>query len=117
MEDMAMKPVTVVLFGATGDLARRKLLPGLLHLFETELIPDLQIIGTSLDEHTEASFVDFVHEAVAEFSGNDADMEAWPEFSKRLHWAPGAEGPAGSARCGREGRGGVRGRARPGCTT
>ncbi len=95
MDDMAMKPVTVVLFGATGDLARRKLLPGLLHLFETELIPDLQIIGTSLDEHTEASFIDFVHEAVAEFSGNDADMTAWPEFAKRLHWAPGAEGPAG----------------------
>ncbi len=95
MDDMAMKPVTVVLFGATGDLARRKLLPGLLHLFETELIPDLQIIGTSLDDHTEESFVAFVHEAVAEFSGNDADMAAWPEFAKRLHWAPGAEGPAG----------------------
>jgi len=95
VEDMAMKPVTVVLFGATGDLARRKLLPGLLHLFETELIPDLQIIGTSLDEYTEASFVDFVHEAVKEFSDNDADMAAWVEFAKRLHWAPGAEGPAG----------------------
>ena len=95
MDDMAMRPVTVVLFGATGDLARRKLLPGLLHLFETELIPDLQIIGTSLDEHTEASFVDFVHDAVKEFSENDADMAAWVEFAKRLHWAPGAEGPAG----------------------
>ncbi len=95
MDDMAMKPVTVVLFGATGDLARRKLLPGLLHLFETELIPDLQIIGTSLDEHTEESFVDFVHEAVKEFSDNDADMAAWSEFAQRLHWAPGAEGPAG----------------------
>ena len=32
---MPMKPTTVVLFGATGDLARRKLLPGLLHLFQT----------------------------------------------------------------------------------
>jgi glucose-6-phosphate 1-dehydrogenase len=30
---MSIKPVTVVLFGATGDLSRRKLLPGLLHLF------------------------------------------------------------------------------------
>ncbi len=95
MDDMAMKPVTVVLFGATGDLSRRKLLPGLLHLFETELIPDLQIIGTSLDDHTEESFVDFAHEAVKEFSGNDGDLDAWPEFAKRLHWAPGAEGPAG----------------------
>ena len=95
MDDMAMKPVTVVLFGATGDLSRRKLLPGLLHLFETGLIPDLQIIGTSLDEHSAESFVDFVHEAVKEFSGDDGDLDAWTEFAKRLHWAPGAEGPAG----------------------
>jgi len=93
--DMAMKPVTVVLFGATGDLSRRKLLPGLLHLFETGLIPDLQIIGTSLDDHTAESFVSFVHEAVTEFSDSDADLDAWPEFSQRLHWAPGAEGPSG----------------------
>lgn len=90
-----MKPVTVVLFGATGDLARRKLLPGLLHLFESGLLADIQVIGTSLDDHTTESFVAFAHEAVAEFSGNDGDMAAWPEFSKRLHWAPGAEGAAG----------------------
>ncbi|AIY20032.2 hypothetical protein KR76_18650 [Pimelobacter simplex] len=98
MDDMApktQKPVTVVLFGATGDLARRKLLPGMLHLFETGLLPQLQIVGTSLDEHTTETFVEFVHEAVMEFSGDDGDMAAWPEFSKLLHWAPGAEGPAG----------------------
>lgn len=98
MDDMAaktQKPVTVVLFGATGDLARRKLLPGLLHLFETGLLPQLQIVGTSLDDHTTESFVDFVHEAVKEFSGDDADMLAWPEFSRLLHWAPGAEGASG----------------------
>jgi glucose-6-phosphate 1-dehydrogenase len=95
VEDMSIKPVTVVLFGATGDLARRKLLPGLLHLFESGLLEDIQVIGTSLDDHTTESFVAFAHEAVAEFSGNDGDMAAWPEFSKRLHWAPGAEGASG----------------------
>ncbi|HWJ66649.1 MAG TPA: glucose-6-phosphate dehydrogenase [Nocardioides sp.] len=95
MAAKTQKPVTVVLFGATGDLARRKLLPGLLHLFETGLLPQLQIIGTSLDEHTDESFVAFVHEAVVEFSGNDNDMAAWPEFARLLHWAPGSEGPAG----------------------
>jgi glucose-6-phosphate 1-dehydrogenase len=95
MAEKSTKPVTVVLFGATGDLARRKLLPGMLHLFESDLLPDLQIIGTSLDQHTQESFTAFAHEAVKEFSGNDGDMAAWPEFCKRLHWAPGAEGPAG----------------------
>ncbi len=116
MEDMSIKPVTVVLFGATGDLSRRKLLPGLLHLFETELIPDLQIIGTSLDEHTEASFVDFVHEAVKEFAGNDGDLAAWPEFVKRLHWRPA---PRARLVCAPRSRRPRRRRwaSGPGCTT
>jgi glucose-6-phosphate 1-dehydrogenase len=94
-DDISIQPVTVVLFGATGDLSRRKLLPGLLHLFESGLLKDIQVIGTSLDEHTTESFVAFAHEAVCEFSGDDGDMAAWPEFSKRLHWVPGAEGAAG----------------------
>ena len=34
-------PTTVVLFGATGDLAQRKLLPGLLHLFESGLLNEV----------------------------------------------------------------------------
>ncbi|WP_460850112.1 glucose-6-phosphate dehydrogenase [Nocardioides ultimimeridianus] len=95
MADKQMKPVTIVLFGATGDLARRKLLPGLIHLYETGLMPELRIVGTSLDDHTTESFVELVKEAVTEFSGDDGDMNAWPEFSKLLHWAPGAEGAAG----------------------
>ena len=44
-------PTTVVLFGATGDLAKRKLIPGLLHLFQSRLVDDLRVVGTSLDEH------------------------------------------------------------------
>ncbi len=98
MDDMTQKsttPVTVVLFGATGDLSRRKLLPGLLHLFQSGLLRDLQVVGTSLDPHTDESFVRFAAEAVHEFSGDDGDIDGWPEFSKRLHWAPGAEGAAG----------------------
>ncbi|MCR1782561.1 glucose-6-phosphate dehydrogenase [Nocardioides carbamazepini] len=95
MASKTQKPVTVVLFGATGDLARRKLLPGMLHLFETGLLPQLRIVGTSLDEHTTESFVALAHEAVMEFSGDDGDMAAWPEFSKLLHWAPGTEGTSG----------------------
>ncbi len=92
---MAQYPTTVVLFGATGDLARRKLLPGLLHLFQTGLLPDLRVVGTSLDEHDRESFVEVAHDAVVEFSGDDGDVEGWEEFSKLLHWAPGDAGPSG----------------------
>ena len=44
------QPHVVVLFGATGDLARRKLLPGMLHLCEAGLLRDCRIVGTSLDD-------------------------------------------------------------------
>jgi glucose-6-phosphate 1-dehydrogenase len=39
-------PHVVVLFGATGDLARRKLLPGLTRLMLSALAPDVEIVGT-----------------------------------------------------------------------
>jgi glucose-6-phosphate 1-dehydrogenase len=97
---MGVDPTTVVLFGATGDLARRKLLPGLLHLFETGLLRDIRIVGTSLDEHTTDSFVSFAEQSVREFGADDAaqDLTAWPEFAKLLRWAPGSEGAEGLRR-------------------
>jgi glucose-6-phosphate 1-dehydrogenase len=103
---MPMKPTTVVLFGATGDLARRKLLPGLLHLFQTGLMRDIAVVGTSLDEHDRESFIDFAHAAVEEFGGDDHDTDGWPEFSKLLYWAPGDGGPEGLRRTIEEAEGG-----------
>jgi hypothetical protein len=49
-------PQVVVLFGATGDLARRKLLPGLYHLATAGFIPGCRIIGVSLDDSTRTRF-------------------------------------------------------------
>ena len=49
-------PHVVVLFGATGDLARRKLLPGLARLLESALAPDLRIVATSLDDLDDGAF-------------------------------------------------------------
>ena len=59
-------PTTVVLFGATGDLSRRKLLPGLFRLLTCGLLPHLRLVGTSLDDHTQESFVAFVRAALDE---------------------------------------------------
>ena len=95
---MPMKPTTVVLFGATGDLSRRKLLPGMLHLFQTGLMRDILVVGTSLDEHDRDSFLEFAHEAVLEFGGDDGDTDGWSEFAKLLYWAPGDAGPEGLRR-------------------
>ena len=85
-------PTTVVLFGATGDLAQRKLLPGLLHLFQAGLLNEVQVVGTSLDNHDRDSFVELARQAVAEYGGEGPDPEGWAEFSKRIRWAPGEGG-------------------------
>lgn len=92
---MPVLPTTVILFGATGDLAQRKLLPGLLHLYETGLMHEVQIVATSLEEYTQDSFLELAERAILEFSGDDGDAESWPEFSKLITWVPGSEGAAG----------------------
>jgi len=84
-------PTTVILFGATGDLSKRKLLPGLLHLMRSGLLPDVQIVGTSLEEHTRDSFIEFARGAIEEF-GDDVTAGEWDDFAKRLYWSgPGAD--------------------------
>ncbi len=92
---MPMKPTTVVLFGATGDLSRRKLLPGLLHLFQSGLMEDIQVVGTSLEDHTTETFIDFVEQAVKEFGDETISPELWTEFATRLRFVPGSAGAEG----------------------
>lgn len=59
----ALPPHVIVLFGATGDLARRKLIPGLAHLALSDLAPDIQVVGTSLEELDDDQFKAFAKEA------------------------------------------------------
>jgi glucose-6-phosphate 1-dehydrogenase len=81
-------PTTVILFGATGDLARRKLLPGLLHLLRTGLLPQLRIVGTSLDDFTQETFIEFARAALTDHA-QEVTPEQWHDFAGRLQWAPG----------------------------
>ncbi len=60
-------PQVVVLFGATGDLARRKLLPGLYHLSTAGFIPGCRIIGVSLDDIDVEGFRAAARSALDEF--------------------------------------------------
>jgi len=79
-----LRPHVVVLFGATGDLARRKLLPGLFHLACAGLLPDLRIVGTSLDEHDDDSFRAFARAAVDEFARHEVTDDEWAGFAANL---------------------------------
>ena len=86
-------PTTVVLFGATGDLAKRKLIPGLLHLFQSGLVDDLRVVGTSLDEMNADAFRDLALIAIREHSTRDVSDNDWREFAQRLDYVPISAGP------------------------
>ena len=90
-----LQPHVIVLFGATGDLARRKLLPGLAHLALSALTPDIQVVGTSLEDFTEGQFREFAKQAVTEFTHHALSEEQWNQFAQRLTYVPQAAGPAG----------------------
>ena len=90
-----MDPHVIVLFGATGDLARRKLLPGMAHLVLSALSPDICVVGTSLEDLDDESFRAFAKEAVKEFSTHRLSEEQWNTFAARLHYVPSSAGPDG----------------------
>jgi glucose-6-phosphate 1-dehydrogenase len=84
----------VVLFGATGDLARRKLLPGLYHLVSAGFIPGCRIIGVSLDDFTADGFRSFTRAALDEFFARKVNDADWDAFARCLDYVPLAAGPA-----------------------
>ena len=89
------RPQVVVLFGATGDLARRKLIPGLHHLVSSGFIPACRIVGVSLDPLDAQGFRQVAREAMAAFSTRAANGDSWDAFAEMLDYTPlsaGAEG-------------------------
>jgi glucose-6-phosphate 1-dehydrogenase len=85
-------PQVVVLFGATGDLARRKLLPGLYHLATAGFIPGYRIIGVSLDSLDVDAFRSIARESLAEFSSREVTDGDWEVFARHLDYVPLASG-------------------------
>ena len=86
-------PQIVVLFGATGDLAKRKLLPAFFHLATAGFIPKCRIIGVSLDAIDAEGFRALAKQAV-EQGGHKPKMDSWPDFAATLDYVPLSAGPA-----------------------
>jgi glucose-6-phosphate 1-dehydrogenase len=81
-------PQVVVLVGATGDLSRRKLLPGLFHLSNAGFIPGCRIIGVSLDDLDLEGFREQMRQAVCEHSTRKVDDADWKKFAQNLSYLP-----------------------------
>lgn len=80
----------LVVFGATGDLARRKILPGLYRRFLAgQIPPEARIIGAARADLTDDGFRDAVAEAIAEFVPADrCDPKVVADFLKHLNYVP-----------------------------
>jgi len=88
-----LDPHVIILFGATGDLAKRKLIPGLAYLDQSELAPDIQIVATSLEDFTPDEFRDLAKNAIDSFGHHKLTPEQWDNFAKIVTYVPQGAGP------------------------
>jgi glucose-6-phosphate 1-dehydrogenase len=88
----------VVLFGATGDLAKRKLLPGWFHLYAAGLLPkEFRLIGSSPPgvAMTDEQFRAHAEQSCEEFCLTKPEDGPWAEFAANLSFAPSEPGNYG----------------------
>jgi glucose-6-phosphate 1-dehydrogenase len=84
-----LPPTVFVLFGATGDLSRRMVLPAFAQLAERGLLPhDWRLVGNGRGDVSHTDFAQLAREAVEEF-GEPLDDGVWEEFAGRLRFAGG----------------------------
>lgn len=82
-----LDPCILVIFGASGDLAGRKLLPALFSLFRQGALPrPFLVVGCARTEFTSDSFREAVHSRL--LSAGPVDPGSWAEFAPHLHYIP-----------------------------
>jgi len=82
-----MKPCDFVMFGASGDLAKRKLIPSLYQLEKAELTAsDTTVVAVSRREISTEDYVAFVRESMERFVEEPIDGAVWERFAKRLRY-------------------------------
>ena len=87
---MAGDPTTIVIFGATGDLTRRKLIPALFQLAcKGRLLDQLRIVGFARQEYSDDGFREFMGESVKEFGGLALRTGEWDMFAENISYVRG----------------------------
>src|SRR3954468_23509610 len=83
------EPCTIVLFGATGDLAHRKLVPALFQLARSGNLPsEFGIVGFARRDWTDADLRADYEETILKHAGPDA-RAVWSQFASRIRFVPG----------------------------
>ncbi len=84
-------PCVIIIFGATGDLTKRKLVPALFRMAQQRLIPaQFAIIGTARQEMSDQEFRDRMRQALTEFSEEtEIDEPSWQRFATGISYVSG----------------------------
>jgi glucose-6-phosphate 1-dehydrogenase len=83
-------PTAIVIYGASGDLTRRKLIPSLFDLYRKQRLPEnIEIVGFARRPYTTESFRKLLLDALKEYRGEIIDLDLWNEFSKRIYYHRG----------------------------
>ena len=89
-------PQIAVIFGASGDLTKRKLLPAFWHLWRQGRLPEaFSLVGYARSPMTDDEFREYAFESIRGFS-TEPDGEAWEAFAPRLHYFRGAFAETGA---------------------
>lgn len=90
-ENRIVKPpaTLLVIFGASGDLTSRKLIPALCNLAEDQYLPEnFIVIGSSRSKLSDDEFRAKVYEGIKKYSRRPISPAVWEKFSKNLHYQP-----------------------------
>ncbi|MED5287032.1 MAG: glucose-6-phosphate dehydrogenase, partial [Planctomycetota bacterium] len=80
---------TIIIFGASGDLTSRKLIPALYSLHQKGYLPqDTRVVGVSRSPFSSESWREALKGSTRKFS-NGFDEQVWADFEKRVHYVPG----------------------------
>ena len=82
-------PITILIFGASGDLTHRKLIPALYSLYKKERLPDFRIVGTSRSQFSHEAFREGLREGLNRFSPESYQKDSWEEFSTHIYYQSG----------------------------
>ncbi len=83
-------PCVTVIFGASGDLTKRKLIPAIYNLKKDNLLPnEFAVIGISRTEMGDEDFREKLREDLHEYAPSDVDQDTWNWLAERIYYLPG----------------------------
>ena len=83
-------PCVMVIFGASGDLTKRKLIPALYNLAKERLLSqEFAIVGVARNDFTCEQFRDKISEEIKQFATTEIDPDLWHWFARRIYYIGG----------------------------